>query len=157
MAGTKHEDAVSRFLAGYNCAQATSSVYAEDLGIPEDIILKAATGFGGGMGRTDGACGVVTGAILVFGLAFGGTGPDEKDANDITYALVQEFVTRFTAKNGAVSCTDLLGCNLSTEEGRKRAKEERLTRTVCPGYIRDAVEIIDEILDSPTAEQSSNH
>ncbi len=138
----RSEEAVSRFMTGYNCAQATSSVFAADLGVPEDVILRAAAGFGGGMGRTGGACGAVTGAILVIGLAAGGT---EKEAKDETYALVREFVARFSARNGTISCTGLLGCDLSTEEGLKRSREENLTRTVCPGYIRDAVEILEEI------------
>ncbi|MFW5638836.1 MAG: C-GCAxxG-C-C family protein [Methanoculleus sp.] len=142
----RQEEAVSRFMAGYNCAQATSSVFAADLGIPEEVILRAATGFGGGMGRTGGACGAVAGAILVLGLSFGGTGPAEKKANDKTYALVQEFIARFTDRNGAISCTELLGCDLSTEEGLSRAREGKLTRIVCPGYVRDAVEILDSII-----------
>ncbi len=138
----RSEEAVSRFMTGYNCAQATSSVFAADLGVPEDVILRAATGFGGGMGRTGGACGAVTGAILIIGLATGGT---EKEAKDETYALAREFVTRFSARHGVVSCTGLLGCDLSTEEGLKRSREESLTRTICPRYIRDAVEILEEI------------
>ncbi|NLM28853.1 MAG: C_GCAxxG_C_C family protein [Methanomicrobiales archaeon] len=147
----RSEEAVSRFMAGYNCAQATSSVFAADLGIPEDAILRAATGFGGGMGRTGGACGAVTGAILAIGLMAGGT---EKKAKDETYALVREFVTRFSARNGSVSCTDLLGCDLSTGEGLRRSREENLTRTICPRYIRDAVEILEEIRRPATSGQA---
>ncbi len=147
----RSEEAVSRFMTGYNCAQATSSVFAADLGVPEDVILRAATGFGGGMGRTGGACGAVTGAILVIGLAAGGT---EKEAKDETYTLVREFVTRFSARNGTTSCTGLLGCDLSTEEGLRRSREENLTRTVCPRYIRDAVEILEEIRWPATSGQA---
>jgi C_GCAxxG_C_C family probable redox protein len=99
-------------------------------GLPRDL----AAGWGG------------PGAILVLGLSFGGTGPTEKKANDKTYALVQEFIARFTDRNGAISCTELLGCDLSTEEGLSRAREGKLTRIVCPGYVRDAVEILDSII-----------
>lgn len=145
------EEAVSRFMGGYNCAQAVSSVFAADLGVPEEVILRAATGFGGGMGHTGGACGAVSGAVLVLGLSFGSTGPAEKEAKDETYALVREFVTRFTIRNGAVSCTGLLGCDLSTDDGLAQAREQNLARTTCPRYIRDVVEILGEILGPVTS------
>ncbi len=133
-------------MQGYNCSQSVSSVFAGDAGVPEDVILRAATGFGGGMGHTGGACGAVSGAVLVIGLMAGGTGPDEKEAKDRTYALTREFITRFTEEFGSIPCTALLGCDLSTEDGLARAREQNLTRTLCPRYIRGAVDILDEIL-----------
>ncbi|WP_292489489.1 C-GCAxxG-C-C family protein [Methanoculleus sp. 10] len=142
----RSEEAAARFMAGYNCAQAVSSVFARDAGVPEEVVLRAATGFGGGMGHTGGACGAVSGAVLVIGLIFGSTGPDEKEAKDRTYALTQEFIARFVGRNGAVSCTGLLGCDLSTDEGLARAREQGLARTLCPRYVRDAAEILEEML-----------
>ena len=144
--GKRANEAVSRFMQGYNCAQAVSSVFADDAGVPEEVILRAATGFGGGVGHTGGACGAVSGAVLVIGLSAGSTGPGEKEAKDRTYALIREFIARFTRRNGTVSCTGLLGCDLSTDEGFARAREQNLARTLCPRYVRDAVEILEEIL-----------
>jgi len=144
--GNRSQEAVSRFMRGYNCAQAVSSVFAGDTGVPEEVVLRAATGFGGGVGHTGGACGAASGAVLVIGLSLGSTGPDEKEAKDRTYALTREFIARFTHRNGAVSCTELLGCDLSTDEGLARVREQNLTRTICPRYIRDAVKILEQIL-----------
>lgn len=138
-------------MQGCNCAQAVSSVFARDAGVPEEVVLRAATGFGGGVGHTGGACGAVSGAVLVIGLLFGSTGPEEKEAKERTYAITREFVTRFERKHGNVSCTGLLGCDLSTDEGLARAREQNLTRTLCPRYIRDAVEILEEILAAVTS------
>lgn len=149
--GTRADKAVSRFMRGYNCAQAVSSVFTEDTGVPEEIILRTAIGFGGGMGRTGGTCGAVSGAVIVIGLMAGSTDPAEKEAKELTYTLTQEFIERFTEKYGSVSCTVLLGCDLSTREGSARAREENLTRTLCPGYIRDAVEILEEVLTPITS------
>jgi len=140
------EEAVARFMQGYNCAQSVSSVFSHDAGVPEETILRAATGFGGGMGRTGGACGAVSGAVLVIGLMVGSAGPDEKEAKDLTYDLTREFVERFAERTGSVSCTELLGCDLSTDEGRARARRDNLTRTLCPRYIRNAVELLEEVL-----------
>lgn len=138
-------------MRGYNCAQAVSSVFARDAGVPEEVILRAATGFGGGVGHTGGACGAVSGAVLAIGLFFGSTGPEEKEAKNRTYGLTREFITRFTLKRGTVFCTELLGCDLTTDEGLDRAREQNLTRTLCPLYVRDAVEILEEILASVTS------
>lgn len=149
--GNRAKEAVSRFMRGYNCAQAVSSVFADDAGVPEEVVLRAATGFGGGVGHTGGACGAVSGGVLVIGLLFGSTGPDEKEAKDLAYALTREFIARFARKNGTVSCTELLGCDLSTDEGLARAREQNLTRTLCPRYIEDAVEILEEVLASVTS------
>lgn len=149
--GNRAKEAVSRFMQGYNCAQAVSSVFAGDTGVPEEVILRAATGFGGGVGHTGGACGAVSGGVLVIGLFVGSTGPDEKEAKELTYDLTREFLARFVEKNGTVSCTELLGCDLSTDEGLARAREQNLTRTLCPRYIEDAVEILEEVLASVTS------
>ncbi|HOI57792.1 MAG: C-GCAxxG-C-C family protein [Methanoculleus sp.] len=142
----RSERAVARFMQGCNCAQAVSSVFARDAGVPEEVILRAATGFGGGVGHTGGACGAVSGAVLVIGLLFGSTGPEGKEAKERTYAVTQEFIARFVRKHGTVSCTGLLDCNLSTDEGLGRAREQGLTRTLCPGYVRDVVEILERML-----------
>jgi C_GCAxxG_C_C family probable redox protein len=149
------KEAVSRFMQGYNCAQAVSSVFAGDAGVPKEVILCAATGFGAGAGRTGGTCGAVSGGVLAIGLLVGSTGADEKEAKDLTYALTREFITRFVRKNGTVSCTGLLGCDISTDEGLARAREQNLTRTLCPRYVRDAVEILEEVLASVTSGQST--
>ena len=142
----RSEEAVACFTQGCNCAQAVSSVFARDAGVPEEVVLRAATGFGGGVAHTGGACGAVSGAVLAIGLLFGSTGPEEKEAKDRTYALTQEFIVRFVGKHGTVSCTGLLDCDLSTEEGLARARSQGITRTLCPGYVRDAVEILEEML-----------
>ena len=59
------------FLQGYNCAQAVSCACAGDCGVPSELVVKLATGFGAGMGRTQETCGAVSGAILALGLRGG--------------------------------------------------------------------------------------
>lgn len=147
----RSDEAVARFMQGYNCAQAVSSVFARDAGVPEEVVLRAATGFGAGAGRTGGMCGAVSGGVLAIGLLCGSAGADEKEAKELTYAFTREFIARFARKNGTVSCTELLGCDLSTDEGQARAREQNLTRTLCPCYVGDAVEILEEVLAPVTS------
>ena len=71
MDSSKAQIASERFAEGYNCAQAVMFAFSEDCGLSPDLALKAACGFGGGMGRKQEVCGAVTGAILVLSLRQG--------------------------------------------------------------------------------------
>ncbi len=70
---------------------------------------------------------------------------DEK-SKEKTYAITNEFAIRFKARNGSINCKELLGCDIGTAEGMKYAKEHNLTTTLCPKYVRDAAEIVEEML-----------
>jgi len=78
----------------------------------------------------------------------------EKRRKDISTISPREFIFRFTRKNVTVSCTGLFGCDLSTDEGLTRVRGQVLTRTICPGHVRDAVDTLDEGLTSVTSGRS---
>jgi C_GCAxxG_C_C family probable redox protein len=140
------ELAVSLFKEGFCCSQAVFSTFAIEMGIERDVALKMAQGFCGGMGHMGETCGAVTGAFMVIGLKYGRTSVDDDEAKRKTNALVKEFVEKFKAKNGTIVCRELLGCDISVEEGYQAAKEKQLFSTLCPGFVRDAVNILEEIL-----------
>jgi C_GCAxxG_C_C family probable redox protein len=142
----KAEQAVALHGQGCNCAQAVLCAFAKDLELDEQAALRIATGFGGGMGRTGGTCGAVTGAYMVLGLARGMNNPEEKSKKDCTYTLVREFAERFREKQGAVGCRELLGVDIGTEEGLRRAHERNLFATKCNTLIRDAVRVLQGVL-----------
>jgi len=137
------ETALSRFAEGFNCSQAVFSSYIE--GIDEETAMKIASGFGGGMGRLAETCGAATGAMMVLGLRYGGTSPTP-EAKERIYAKIREFADRFKARNGSLVCRDLLSCDISTPEGYETAREKSLFTTTCPEYVRDAAEILEEML-----------
>ena len=139
------ETALSRFAEGFSCSQAVLSAYSDGFGLDEETALKIASGFGGGMGRMAENCGAVTGAIMVLGLRFGGTLP-KQEAKDRVYAKVREFTDRFKARNGSLLCRDLMSCDVSTAEGYDAAKESGLFATICPKYLQDAAEILEDML-----------
>jgi C_GCAxxG_C_C family probable redox protein len=112
----------------------------------EQTALRVACGFGGGCARLGLTCGAVTGAYMVIGLKYGKVKADDNDAKEKTYAFVQEFSERFVARNKSLNCTELLGCDLGTPEGRVKVKELNLMVAVCEKLVRDAVEILEEIL-----------
>lgn len=141
------EHAVSCFKEGFSCSQALFSTYGEQLGLNREIALKVSGAFGGGMAHMGETCGAVSGAFMVIGLKHGKTKIEDKQAKEKTYSLVKEFVDRFKSRNGSIVCRELLGCDISTPEGMKLVKEKKLTTTLCPKFVQDAAEIIEQILE----------
>lgn len=143
------EQAVSCFKNGLNCSQAILSTYGEQFGLDREVALKLAIGFGGGMGRMGGTCGAVTGAFMVLGLKHGAIeAANQDEAKETTYEQVREFAKRFEARNGTTVCRDLIKCDIDTPEGLAMAREQKLFATVCPKFVQDAAEILEEMLNS---------
>lgn len=140
------EQAASLFREGFCCSQAVFTTFAVGMGMERDTALKISQTFCGGMGHMGETCGAVTGAFMVIGLKYGRTRVDDDESKLRTYALVKEFADKFTARNGTIICRELLGCDIGTQEGYQAAKERQLFSTVCPGFVRDAAEILEMIL-----------
>lgn len=142
---TRAEQALALFTAGANCAQAVLSVFAPAYGIEPGLAMRIAAAFGGGMARTGEVCGAVGGSLMVIGLHCGPDRPAEEE-RERCYELTRTFLRRFQEKEGALLCRELLGCEILTPEGRKRAHEIGLIRERCPGFVRCAVELLEELL-----------
>jgi len=140
------EGAVAHFADGYLCSQSVLLVYAEELGLDPGMAAKIAAPFGAGMGRMGWTCGAVTGALMAIGLRYGFDTAGDVETKELMYEKERQFLAAFAARNRSVVCRELLGRDLSTPEGLEAARQEGLFETRCPGYIRDAVEILGELL-----------
>ncbi len=138
--------AVELFDHGFNCAQALLAAFGPDLGVDERAALKLASPLGGGLSRTGGACGAAMGALLVLGLHCGHTDAEDEEQQDICRAEAQEFLRRFGLKRGATICPEILTADLSQAGELERAKEEGLFEAKCPHAVREAAEILEELL-----------
>lgn len=138
--------ALCRFSEGFTCSQAVFSAYAEEMGLDRGTALKIAGAFGGGMGRMAETCGAVSGALMALGLKYGHTNPTDTATKEKTYELVKEFVAQFQARNGSIVCKELLGWDISTPAGHEAAKYRGLFTSLCPKYVADASEIVEDIL-----------
>ncbi len=143
---TRKDAAVECFQSGFVCSQAVLSVFSEIYGLDRDTALKLSTAFGAGIARQAETCGAVTGALMVIGLAHGRSDTKDIQAKETTYRKSHEFIKRFTDYHGSICCRSLLEVDISTPEGTQTAKERDLFKTLCPKFVGDAVDILEELL-----------
>jgi C_GCAxxG_C_C family probable redox protein len=142
---TPAEIAGSIFSQHYNCSQSVFSAFAGQLGMDQETALKLASPFGGGVARRGEICGAVSGALLALGLARGAQLPSGKEG---VYRLSQEFMRMFEEKHSKILCRDLIDSDLSTPAGYQAATDKRVFTTICPVLVRDAVEIVQKLLET---------
>ncbi len=126
------------FASGYNCAQATCAALAPAFGVDEVTALKAAAMFGGGVARTGGLCGAVSGALMALGFRYA-TAETSGDIKAALYERGRAFMEAFERENGSTVCRDLIGCDLSTAEGRASSAARNTHGLICTKLVRDAI------------------
>jgi C_GCAxxG_C_C family probable redox protein/uncharacterized protein (TIGR02246 family) len=94
-----------------------------------DLIRRIAFGFAGGMGNTGAVCGAVIGAVMAIGLERGRADSMEAALRELD--LVAEFRRRFEAEMGTISCRELTGADLTSEEGRAKFMSSDAPQTAC--------------------------
>ncbi len=140
------QQAVSYFEDEYLCSQSVLMAYAPLLGINLKEAATIAAPFGAGISRMGWTCGAVTGALMVIGLRCGHEVGGDAETKENMYKIVREFIAEFDERYGSVECRKLLGRNISVPTELDAAREEGLFNTICPGYVRGAVEILEEIM-----------
>lgn len=139
------KEAVDLFKGGCACSQAIAAVYGPARGLDRAKAMQVAAGFGGGM-HLGSTCGALTGAFMVLGLARGGADCTTREGRQAVYNAVADIGRRFAARNGSTDCPELLGCDISTAEGMKKAQGQGLIKSLCPKFVQDAAEILEEML-----------
>lgn len=122
--GQKGQEAKALFEQGYNCAQSVAGVFAEEMGLPVETVLRLASPFGGGMGRMREVCGAVSGMLLALGMLRGYNDPRNPAEKRELYALVQQLAGHFREKNGSIVCHELLGLDKGPSEPTPEARTE---------------------------------
>ena len=144
---TEHEkQALANFAAGHNCAQSVLMAYADVLGLTETQAAMVSVGFGGGMGRLRLHCGAFSAAVMLAGALEGPDGA-EKSHRPSTYARVQEIYRQFVARNGTISCAELLGrAGVPEDPTPEERTPEYYAKRPCARVIRSACQLIDGML-----------
>ena len=140
----KAKQAAEIFGSGFNCAQSVLAVFCEDYGLSQKEALLVASGFGAGL-RSGEVCGAVTGAVMVIGLKYGQNKAEDKESKQKCNEAAEEFIRAFKGRNKSIICRDIIGCDLSTTQGRQLATEKNLFQTVCSDMVKSAVELLCEL------------
>lgn len=142
---THVEKAKDLFGKKFHCSQAVFAAFAEELGITQEQALKIGACFGSGMRKGE-VCGACTGALMALGLKYGQCDKEDMDSRLKTNDVTDQFMSEFKKENGSYMCKELLGCDLSTEEGVAMAREKKLFTEFCPKMVESATKIAEGIM-----------
>jgi C_GCAxxG_C_C family probable redox protein len=143
--GTPEQIALALFEQGFTCGQAVLVAFTRN-GLGRDAALRVACAFGGGVARTGGTCGAVSGALMAIGLEHGGTSAEDAAAREKTYEAARAFLALFRREHGSDVCRALLGVDIGTSEGRETALKAGLFKTRCPEFVRTAARIVSTLV-----------
>ena len=115
-----------------------------EIQIENDVIRRIAFGFAGGLGNTGAVCGAVCGAVMAIGLKRGRADTMEEGLREL--ALVREFRRRFEAEMGSISCRELTGADLTTEEGLEQFMSSDTPQMVCFPAVTVAYRLVVNLL-----------
>jgi C_GCAxxG_C_C family probable redox protein len=144
---TYSEKAAQMFFEGYNCAQATSIVFAEKFNITKEDMLAMSSGFGGGMGGLREQCGAVSAMVLIAGLAKGNYLPHDNKSKKELYDVVKKMSAEFKEKHGTTCCRELLAkasCLTSPDPSERNSEYYR--KRPCVHIVETAVKIIENTI-----------
>ncbi len=140
----KTETALKYFADKFHCSQAVLAAYASELELTEEQALKLGACFGSGF-RKGGICGACSGALMVLGLKYGQAKKEDLESRNKTNEMSDAFLEIFAEENGSYICNDLLGCDISTQEGINYARDNKLFTEFCPKMVESAMKILEEL------------
>ena len=148
------EKACNNFKNGYNCAQSVLLAFASQIGLTDDIALRLASSFGGGMGRLREVCGAVSAMFMIAGILKGYTSPNNDTVKSEHYKLIQELGESFKTKCGSIICREILNLDELTSSPipSKRTKQYYEERP-CENCIKVAADLIEDILLNKNADK----
>ena len=140
------EIAKDLFSKKYYCSQAVLAAFADDLGMTKEQALKVGACFGGGMCKAE-VCGACTGALMALGLKYGMCTDGDYESKQRANSYATRFLDEFAGKHGSYICREVLGCDISTPEGKAYARANGLFANECPKLIESAVLIAEKLIN----------
>ena len=141
-----------QYSSGLYCAESVVIAIAKTYKIENDLFPKVATALCGGMSRTCGMCGALTGAMLGVSAIHGRSNPGE--SVEKVFKATQKLVSEFESEFGNKNCQELLECDLGTLEGQEKFNKENLNSR-CHGYTVKAAQLAAEIIEEYNMESLS--
>lgn len=145
---TKGDIAYENFLKGYNCTQAVTVAFAEELGLSEDTAARLSCGFGGGMGRMREVCGTFSGVVMVLSWLYGYSDPKDVTSKKELYEKIRELAKRFREQNGSIICRELLGLEKAEQSAAPEPRTpEYYKKRPCPELCRSAADLLQKFIE----------
>lgn len=143
------ERAKELFHQGFNCSQSVFAACADLYGIEdEELALRLAASFGGGIGRMRQTCGAACGMFLLAGLENGSAIVGDAEGKKNNYALVQDLAAQFKAQNGSLICAELLGIAPKPQDPTPEARTKAYyQKRPCADMVASAVRIFLEYIE----------
>ena len=145
---SKREEAICLFEKGFNCAQAVSGAFCDEIGMELNTVVKLASGFGGGFGRLREVCGAVSGMVIVANMLYGYESPTANEEKMNWYKDIQSIILEFKARNGSYICHELLDLPENSEKSpvpEKRTAEYYRKRP-CKEIVGEAADILEKFI-----------
>ncbi len=146
MQKNRTEEAVQKFRSGSNCAQSVLSTYLPALGIPAPVAHRMGAGLGAGVGRKQLLCGALNAGAIVLSTHFGNEENGDTARKEMALERVRHLVDEFEEKFTSAQCIDIIGVDISTAEGRKRASDSGVFRKVCDSCVEHVCRRLEETL-----------
>jgi len=137
--------ALDKFEEGYDCSHAVLSAYADLFEFDEKSIQTIKAPCGPMTGRPLQVCGAVAGALKALNQKL----REEREAGNSTEKkseMLKQFRERFEKLHGSVSCTELLGTDISDASGQMVALDKDLFHTHCSKYVADSARILEDLI-----------
>ncbi|MDD4541694.1 MAG: C-GCAxxG-C-C family (seleno)protein [Eubacteriales bacterium] len=77
---------------------------------------------------------------------YGQNDKEDKHSKAVNYLIVKDFAARFGKLNGSISCKELIEYDISDEKQLIAARQTDVFQTKCAGYIKNAVQLLEEII-----------
>lgn len=142
---THKDKAIAYFEQKFHCSQSVLAAFADECGLTEAQALKLGACLGTGMRKGE-VCGACTGALMVLGSLYGQCNQEDIDSRLLANEVNDKMMNRFAQVCGSYLCNDLLGVDITTSEGVKYARENRLFTEFCPKMVANAVDILEQII-----------
>ena len=142
---TRQEKALKYFMDGFHCSQAVFASFADECSLSEEQALKIGACFGGGMRRGE-VCGACSGALMVLGSLYGQYDLADENSRQAADEVNDRMIKGFEEACGSYLCRGILGYDISTPEGKRKAREKNLFQERCPQLVANAVTVLEEII-----------
>ena len=136
--------AVALFGNGFNCAEAVLTVLCRRMGKLgrdcKEAVPCVATGFGGGIGRSGGMCGALSGVVLALGLMGRHERAEDFEGKYKVYDSVGRLIGDFETAFGSSCCKELIGIDLKNRAERLRFRSNRVHDKVYSRFVKWCVD-----------------